>query len=177
MRYVDIRKKRPSRWPWVIAVGIFALLAWGVTSLLAPPADGTGPDLGTTVADTQPPVAIPLVGRQPFTPPPRRELADLAPLGPEDAGETVWVHGEVVATDEDGYWTTDGSHILRVDSRADVRTGDIISAEGRLRAAELEPPEIAGGPGGSADSTGWTAVRTLRLVTDTAAGSTPGSTP
>ena len=175
MRRVDIRKKQPTSWPWLAGAALLGLVGWGVTELLAPPSEEAGPEIGTTVADTQPPAAIPLVGRQPFYPPDRPGLVDLAPLGPEDAGESVRVHGQVVAADETGYWAADGGLLVRVSAASPVRPGDVVSADGRLRAADLTPP--ADLPEDSAGATPWTVVRELELVPDGATGPSGGPEP
>lgn len=132
-RYKEVRRKRTSIWPWVGGVIFVALIAWGVTGILAAPGgDEDLPDV-LLAEDTLPPVTIP-------TPPqPVREqervrgVEDLAPLDDQHVGEEVRAEGEVVATGTDGFWIVVGTEVIRVDSERAVRRGDVVRVVGSLQ--------------------------------------------
>lgn len=166
MRHIDVSKKRPSHWPWVIGVIVLGLALWGATVLLAPPADDDGPELPVTAADTLPPSSIPHAqgGARAMPEPP--SLSELMPLDEDDVGETVQVEGEVVATGNDAFWIMADSRVIRVDSRQRARKGDTLTVRGVLQPADDETTDrvvtqvLAREPG----SAGWTIINMLKLV-------------
>lgn len=71
MRHIDIRKKRPSAWPWIVGVVLLLLVGWGVTTLLtADEEDEPGVSV-PTVQDTMPPALIPQPPQRPRESAPR----------------------------------------------------------------------------------------------------------
>lgn len=167
MRHIDVSKKRPSHWPWVIGVIVLGLALWGATVLLAPPADDDGPELPVTAADTLPPSSIPIAQGGAMATPEPPSLSELMPLDEEDVGETVQVEGEVVATGNDAFWIMADSRVIRVDSRQRARKGDTLTVRGVLQPVEddentdrVVTQVLSREPG----SAGWTIINTLKLV-------------
>lgn len=166
MRKIDVEKKRASQWPWLLGVVLVALVVWGATVLLRPPAGPEAPDLPVTTADTLPPSAIPSSSGGASASPEAQSLTDLMPLGEEDVGETVEVEGEVVATGNNAFWIVSGSSVLRVDSSRRTRKGDSLSVRGMLQSAEEAMTDQMATDVLSRDpaSEGWTIIRSLKLV-------------
>jgi hypothetical protein len=136
MRHMHIERKRTTAWPWVAGLAVLAVIAWGVTSLLAAPHDDEEPAGNTVAEEAVEPVPIPLPPNPLSTTPAVRAVQELAPLDLEDVGQEVRAEGEVVATGTDGYWLLDGSEVIRVDSDRLVRKGQIVTVEGVLQADE-----------------------------------------
>lgn len=59
MKHIDITKKRPTRWPWIIGFLLVLLVAWGVNTLLTSGSEAEPEISVPTVEDTQPPSAMP----------------------------------------------------------------------------------------------------------------------
>lgn len=166
MRRIDVEKKRPARWPWLLGVGILALVLWGVTVLLRAPVEEVVEPAGLTTPDTLPPALIP--SRPTAIGPRGQDEAgrDISQLGEDDIGESARVAGEVVATGNDVFWILSGSHVLRIDSQRRARRGDSMSVEGILRSADGEMTERMATEVMSRheDFDSWTMVRSLKLV-------------
>lgn len=166
MRRIDVEKKRPARWPWLLGVGVLALVLWGVTVLSRAPLEEEVEPAGITTPDTLPPALIP--SRPAAIGPQGQDEAGLAVsgLGESDIGEVARVAGEVVATGNNEFWILAGSHVLRVDSERHVQRGDSISVEGTIRAADEEATDRMASEAMSrqGDFGDWTIVRTLKLV-------------
>lgn len=168
MRKIDVEKKRATKWPWLLGVVLLALVVWGATVLLRPPAEEEGPDLPVTTADTLPPSAIPSSSGGASAAPRAQSLARLMPLGEEDIGQTVQVEGEVVATGNNAFWMVSGSSVLRVDSYRRARKGDSLSVRGVLQSAEEALTDQMATDVLSRDPAAerWTVIRSLKLVDD-----------
>lgn len=166
MKRIDVEKKRPTRWPWVLGVGILALVLWGVTVLSRAPVEEVVRPAGITTPDTLPPALIP--SRPAAIRPPGQDVAgrDISDFDEDDIGESARVAGEVVATGDDVFWILSGSQVLRIDSQRRVRRGDSMSVEGTLRAADGETTDRMASEVMSRhdDFDSWTIVRSLKLV-------------
>ncbi len=166
MRRIDVEKKQPTRWPWLLGVGVLALALWGITVLSRAPEEEEVQPAGITTPDTLPPALIP--SRPGAVAPHAQDEAGRAvsDFSEADIGEVARVAGEVVATGHNAFWVLAGSHVLRVDSERRVRRGDSISVEGTIRPADGETTdrmasEVMSRQG---DNDNWTIVRTLKLV-------------
>lgn len=165
MRQIDIRKKRKSRWPWLLGLVILGLAGWGITILLTPDEEPEPEIAVPTVQDTHPPAALPEPPYEQYRAPAGQSLQDLAPLDQADRGETVQFRGIVVATGNDAFWVLAGDQVLRVDSERPARRGDTLQIAGTLVQAEPDAtdrmsPVLERHP----DSESWTVVRALKLV-------------
>lgn len=171
MQHMDIRKKRRSNWPWLAGVIVFALLAWGVTSLLSADEPATDPEaVADSAADDAAPAEIPMPPRAPYTGPSSPTLDELAPLGPGVERKQAHANGEVVATGTDGFWLLAEGRVIRVDSPRHVRRGDTVMVEGTLQAADPDRTDriVDAVLQRDPSSREWTVVRKLKLVTDSA---------
>lgn len=168
MARIDVEKKKKTLWPWVAGAVVLMILGWAITEHLASPPEAEAPP-AVALEGANEPAAIPSPADEygPEDPTdPNRALAEVAPLGEEDVGQTVRLEGEVVATGNSGFWVVWGADILRVDSEQRVRKGDTVQVSGTLREADPDrTDEIASSvisrlPG--ADD--WNIVRTVKLV-------------
>jgi hypothetical protein len=164
VRHVDIRKKRPSRWPWAVGVVALGLIVWGVTALLAPPRERQVPETETP-ADTQPPAALPLANQR------ARAIGSgtlegLAPLGLEDRGMALSVDAEVLAGDDAGYWLLAAGRVIRFETSMSLEEGDSVRARGILRRFDRREAErMAHDALGRRPRTGeWSLVADLKLT-------------
>lgn len=165
MQHIDIRKKRPQRWPWLVGVIALVGIGWGVTTLLRADDEPAEEVAGPTVQDTHPPAAIPDRPYEARGATAASSLAALAPLGEEDVGEAVRVEGEVVATGNDAFWILAGNEVLRVDSRRMVRKGDTLVVAGSLATADPDKTErIRSVLDRHPLARSWTVVPSLKLV-------------
>lgn len=166
MKRIDVEKKRPARWSWLLGAGILALVLWGVTVLSRAPEEEVVEPAGLTTPDTLPPALIP--SRPGPIGPRGQHAAGLAvsDISEADIGEMARVEGEVVATGHNTFWILAGSHVLRVDSEQRVRRGDNVSVEGTIRPADGEATARMASEVMSRldDFDDWTIVRTLKLV-------------
>ncbi len=142
MQLYDFKSKRVSAWPWLLGLTALALIAWGVTSLLAAPQDELADVDEAALEEELPPTAIP----QPPHPAgtstvAARDVRQLIPLDIDDAGELVRAEGEVVATGTDGFWMLVDSDVLLVSSARMVRKGERVAVEGVLQETDGERTE------------------------------------
>lgn len=167
MRHIDLERKGTSVWPWVAGLAIFALVLWGVTSLLAASGGEDDTPLFTTAEDTLEPAAIPSPPAPIRDMGAGRSLEELGPLTELHVGELVRAEGEVVATGTTGFWIVTGAAVLRVDSERAVRKGDAVVVQGTLHPAsdEERTDQIAAEVlSRSAESSSWEVVREVKLV-------------
>lgn len=166
MRYVDVDKKRPSPWAWVLGLAVLGLALWGITILLRPPPPDEQPVVGPTTADSFPPSRIPGNPGQVVPLDRQADTPDLRSLGEEHIGQAVTVEGEVVATGNGGFWVVSDDQVLRIDSSLRTRQGDTVAVRGTLRAADAAATDrmanevLARHP----DFRRWTVIRPLKLV-------------
>lgn len=169
MQHIDIRKKRPSRWPWLAGAVVLALVAWGVTALLRTEPEEEPALAVPTVEDTLPPAAIPAPPYESYDGDTSSALDALAPLDERDAGEAVRIQGQVVATGNDAFWLASGGIVLRVDSDRNARKGDSLVVAGTLTTADPEKTDrIRDFLDRHPRSGSWTIHRDLKLVEERA---------
>lgn len=163
MRRIDVEKKRTTRWPWLLGLGILVLVVWGVTVLSRAPVEEEPVPAGVTTPDTLPPALIPS-----RTIPSRdaEQQPRLGSLDEGDIGQMTRVQGEVVATADDAFWVLSGSHVLRVDSDRRARRGDSIDVEGAVRATDGAMTDRMASEvmSRNADFESWTLIRSFKLV-------------
>lgn len=138
MRHLDIERKRTSAWPWVAGFAIFAVIAWGVTALLAAPEEDVVPPGAVVAEDTLAPAPIPMPPAPVRDMGAGRSIEELIPLSEEHAGEVVQAEGEVVATGSTGFWIATAGHVLRVDSDRAARKGESVAVRGVIQPADAE---------------------------------------
>lgn len=166
MRRIDVEKKRTSGWPWVVGLGVLALVLWGATTLLQSEPELEDADIGITAEDTLPPARIPSLPTGGAAPAAASPPAGEPDLGEDRVGEAVRTDGEVLATGNQAFWILVGSRVLRVDSSRRARKGDTVSVEGTLREADAAKTDriaaevISRHP----DFDGWTILRSLKIV-------------
>lgn len=171
MQHIDVTKKRPARWPWLLGAGLLVLTIWGVTILLRPDPDPEPTTATTTAADTLPPAMIPSETRGSV--PARNPGTERNGPLPDRIGERVRLDGEVVATRPAVFWFLTGSYVVRVDSPRQVRAGESISVQGTVREADDAGERLpAEATEHYPDSDRWTVLHALRIVEDPTNGDT-----
>ncbi len=165
MPRIDVEKKRATRWPWLLGLGLLALVFWGVTVLSRAPVEEEPVPAGITTPDTLPPALIP---SNPATAAPQatQQPPRVGSLDEGDIGRVTRVEGEVVATGDDVFWVLSGSHVLRVDSDRRARRGDSIAVEGTVRSTDGAMTDRMASEvmSRNADFESWTLIRSLKLV-------------
>lgn len=137
MQHIDIRKKRPSVWPWLVGAGLLLLLVWGTTSLLVPEED-VEPDVAVeTVEDTHPPVPIPAPPHVIGTPA-SFGAGGVGLLVEENLGDTLRLTGVVIATGNDSFWLLSDATVVQVESPREPRRGDTLTVNGTIQRANPE---------------------------------------
>lgn len=108
MQHIDVSKKRPARWPWLLGIGLLVLVIWGVTVLLRPDPAPEPPATVPTAADTLPPAMIPSESRG-AAPRRDRETPGDDTISANGVGERGWREGEALATAGDVLWIPAGA--------------------------------------------------------------------
>ncbi|HEX7119568.1 MAG TPA: hypothetical protein VF212_12310 [Longimicrobiales bacterium] len=148
MADINVERKGPSIWPWIIGLLVLALLIWAIAEMVDTDEErmaGVQP-----VEEVREPAAVPA----PTPMPPAGEAAELRtllPLGSDDIGRSVMLDGQVVGQPtNEGFWvaaelngelhaifvqtparTRDGQ-MLRM---ADIQTGQDVQLMGTLQQA------------------------------------------
>lgn len=100
MADINVERKGPSIWPWIIGLLVLALLIWAIAEMVD--TDDVR-DVAEVEEVQEPPAAVP--APTPTRPRAAVELEDLMPFGAEDYGQLVMVDGSVVGTPiADGVW-------------------------------------------------------------------------
>lgn len=101
MADINVERKGPSIWPWIVGLLVLALLIWAIAEMV-----DRGDGEMDTVAEREETGVVP-----PAVPAPGaaagqvRSYEELAPLGPEDRGEVVTISGVVMGQRaSDGFW-------------------------------------------------------------------------
>lgn len=147
MADINVERKGPSIWPWVIGLLVLALLIWAIAEMV-----DTDEDV-TEVAETdgveqveEPPAAVPEpepVEPEPgVTPDEAVELEELLPLNSDDIGRPVLIEGEVVGEPiDDGFWLrvdNDETHALFVQTPVRTEDGETLETTDVESGDELE---------------------------------------
>lgn len=148
MADINVERKGPSIWPWIIGLLVLALLIWAIAEMV----DTDQAEVAGVEQVEEPVAAVPTPA--PVTPAPGTDLSELMPLGADDAGQMVNVEGQVVGQPTDqGFWvmtvvngqphaifaqaparTTDGQML----QTQDVRQGQSVQLAGTLQQAQTE---------------------------------------
>lgn len=133
MADINVERKGPSIWPWIIGLLVLALLIWAIAEMV----DTDEPEVAEVTEVEQPVAAVPTPEPEPGVaeaPP----VSNLMPFDAEDEGALVAVSGQVVAEPIDaGYWVlTDQNDVLFVRTHREVAEGQNVSLTGTLREAK-----------------------------------------
>lgn len=131
MADINVERKGPSVWPWIIGLLVLALLIWAIAEMV-----DTDETQVAEVEEVEPagaPAAVPAPTVEPGAAQ-AVELGTLMPLGTEDAGRTVTTRGTVVGQPiEEGYWIlTDQDAVLFVVTEEKRNSGESVHVTGRL---------------------------------------------
>lgn len=129
MADINVERKGPSIWPWIIGLLVLALLIWAIAEMV-----DTGEEevAGREVAE-QPVAAVPAPTPAPAEAPSAPvELETLLPLGTEDIGRIVRIRGDVVGQPTpEGFWLktdANGDHVFFVRTPVQTRDGRTLNA-------------------------------------------------
>lgn len=115
MADINVERKGPSIWPWVIGLLVLALLIWAIAEMVDTdePAQVAEQPVEEVV---EPPAAVP----EPGTTAEIAEFDELLPIGVEDTGRQVIVEGEIVGQPQsDGFWVNmENDHVIWVQAPA-----------------------------------------------------------
>lgn len=173
MADINVERKSPSIWPWIVGLLVLALLIWAIAELV-------DTDEEREIAEIEEVEEAPGALPAPIPEVPTEggmSLGELEPLGAEDIGSSVQVSGQVVGQPtSDGFWLlTDTDDVLFVMSAQQVTTGEQVRVSAVLEtssAAEssrwLEHAKLK-------QAEGWELHRDLHLHVGAAAPTT--STP
>ena len=134
MADINVERKGPSVWPWIIGLLVLALLIWAIAEMVD--TDETQVAEVEEVEPTGAPAAVPAPTMEPGAAQPV-ELATLMPLGADDAGRTIIARGTVVGQPtNEGYWIlTDQDAVLFVVAEERPGAGEAVRVTGRLAPA------------------------------------------
>ncbi len=146
MADINVERKGPSIWPWIIGLLVLALLIWAIAEMV----DTDEEEMARVEEVEEPVAAVPTPA--PTVPEAEAvEIETLAPLGLDDVGRTVMLEGEVVGQPTNqGFWvaselngepnaifvqtparTRDGQML----QMADVESGEDVELMGTLQQA------------------------------------------
>lgn len=134
MADINVERKGPSIWPWVIGLLVLALLIWAIAEMVD--TDEAVDEVAEVEAVEEPPAAMPEPGMEEEAE--AVEIETLMPLGPEDAGMRAEIEGTVVGEPvQDGFWVaTQDNTVLFVRSDQQVESGqDIDELTGTIATA------------------------------------------
>jgi len=134
MADINVERKGPSVWPWIIGLLVLALLIWASAEMVD--TDETQVAEIEEVEPTGAPAAVPAPTMEPGAAQ-AVELGTLMPLGADDAGRTIMTRGTVVGQSiDEGYWIlTDQDAVLFVVAEEKPGTGESVQVTGRLAPA------------------------------------------
>lgn len=129
MADINVERKGPSIWPWIIGLLVLALLIWAIAEMVDTDEEQIA---GTeTVEQVQEPAAA-VPAPTPITPEGApAELSMLLPLGADDIGRTVLIDGEIVGQPtNEGFWiatqVNGEAHALFIQMPATTRDGQTL---------------------------------------------------
>lgn len=133
MADINVERKGPSIWPWIIGLLVLALLIWAIAEMV----DTDEPEVAEVTEVERPVAAVP-------TPAPEPGIAgapaisNLMPLDAQDEGQMVSVSGQIVGQPvDDGFWIlTDENDVLFVRSDREVTSGQNVTLTGTVRTSQ-----------------------------------------
>lgn len=162
MADINVERKRPSIWPWVVGLIVLAFLIWAIAEMV-----DRDPVAGDPVDE---PAAVPAPEPAPPFDEEPAELEDLAPLGPEDESRLVRVSGAVVGQPTaEGFWVlTDRDRVVFVRTRRPVVTGEHVDVTGTLASNPEEDADAWFDDARLRDAIGWNVERRAHIQVDEA---------
>jgi len=129
MADINVERKGPSIWPWIIGLLVLALLIWAIAEMVDTDEERVA---GTETVEQveEPAAAVP--APTPITPEGAPvELRTLLPLGADDIGRTVLIEGQIVGQPtNEGFWiateVNGEAHALFVQTPAMTRDGRML---------------------------------------------------
>ncbi|HEX7051985.1 MAG TPA: hypothetical protein VF188_17385, partial [Longimicrobiales bacterium] len=125
MADINVERKGPSIWPWIIGLIVLALLIWAIAEMVDTEEPAVA-EVEPVERVEQPPAAVPAP-----TPMTGAPLGTLMPLGPEDVGQAVLLEGTVVGTPTPaGFWVESrdvDNEVIFVQAPARTRTGEMLA--------------------------------------------------
>jgi len=155
MADINVERKGPSVWPWIIGLLVLALLIWAIAEMV-----DTDETQVAEVEEVEPagaPAAVPAPTMEPGAGQ-AVELGTLMPLGADDAGRTITARGTVVGQPiAEGYWIlTDQDAVLFVATEQERGTGESVQVTGRLTQATREQGRVWREQAKLKPAAGWT---------------------
>jgi hypothetical protein len=129
MADINVERKGPSIWPWIIGLLVLALLIWAIAEMVSRDEEVavTPVEEPVTAVPAPEPVPVPEAGTA-------ETYETLAPLGAEDVGHRVRVRGRVVGqVVAEGFWLQPSGavdQVIFVQLPAQTETGERLQAEG-----------------------------------------------
>ena len=128
MADINVERKGPSIWPWIIGLLVLALLIWAIAEMV----DTDQPEVATVERVEQEPAAVPAPVPAEPQPGAAADIGTVLPLGADDVGRQVMVSGTVVGQPtQDGFWiqpTSAQNEVFFVRSPAHTSTGQPLDA-------------------------------------------------
>ncbi|HEX7091247.1 MAG TPA: hypothetical protein VF192_13985 [Longimicrobiales bacterium] len=163
MADINVERKGPSVWPWIIGLLVLALLIWAIAEMV-----DTDETQVAEVEEVEPatqPAAVPAPTTQPETAQPV-DLRMLMPLGADDAGRTISTRGTVVGQPtSNGHWIlTDQDIVLFVVTDQRPSSGASVQVTGRLTPATADQIRTWREQANLQPSAGWTVQEDLFIA-------------
>jgi len=135
MADINVERKGPSIWPWIVGLLVLALLIWAIAEMV----DRGDEQLETAAEQTETDVVPPAVP-SPGAAAEVRTLEELAPLGPEDRGQTVQITGRVMGQPaSDGFWlATRDQDVIYIVSERTVQPDQDLQLQGIIEQNPME---------------------------------------
>lgn len=169
MADINVERKSPSIWPWIVGLLVLALLIWAIAEMVQ-----TEPETAP-VAETEPmapPAAVPQpTGSQPVP------LQTLAPLGAEDAGRLIQTRGTIVGRPTpQGYWLlTDQDLVIFIMAPEGGQTGQMVEISGQLTPTQGEQVDAWLEAAELRPAAGWNVHREHYVTVTREPGTQPGA--
>jgi hypothetical protein len=156
MADINVERKRPSIWPWIVGLLVLALLIWAIAEMV------DRDDVARVDPAEEPAVPAP----QPAVPHEAPvDLEQIAPLGSDDLGRMVNVSGSVVGQPLDnGFWVlTDQDRVVFIQTDRPVVTGEHVQVTGMVEQNTHEQSEQWFDEAGLREAVGWNVERSMHL--------------
>lgn len=164
---INVERKRPSIWPWIVGLLVLSLLIWAIAEMV------DRDDVAQVEPAQEPAVPAPQP-RAPEEAP--TSLEQLDPLGPDDVGRRVNVSGAVVGQPAgNGFWIlTDQDRVVFIQTDRPVVTGEHVQVTGTIDQNTSEESEQWFDEAGLREAVGWNVERALHVRAGEQAPAQPG---